>query len=409
MLVKLFQATHPIFTPHSNLARILSQRGKTVADGTNIDMATAEALGLGVLVLEKIDVRISGQDVERGTFSQRHAVLHDQENEGQYVPLKNLGGDQAAFTVSNSSLSEYGVLGFELGYSLVSPDSLVIWEAQFGDFANTAQVIIDQFISSGERKWLQRTGLVMNLPHGYDGQGPEHSSGRMERFLQLCDDHPHVFPSPEKIERQHQDCNMQIVYPTTPANYFHVLRRQIHRDFRKPLVLFFSKSLLRHPQARSDLSEMVGDTQFLRYLPEPHPEDMVAPESVRRHILCSGQVYFTLLKEREARGIKDIAISRLEQLSPFPYDLLTPHLDKYPNAELWWCQEEPMNNGAWTYVGSRILTAANETAHHKGKYPYYAGRPPYSSVATGSKAQHNKEIAQFVERALGEVRQEASK
>ncbi|KAJ2963684.1 hypothetical protein NUW54_g14272 [Trametes sanguinea] len=258
-----------------------------------------------------------------------------------YVPLNNLGGDQARFVVCNSSLSEYGALGFELGYSLVSPDALTIWEAQFGDFANNAQCIIDQFIASGERKWLQRTGLVVNLPHGFDGQGPEHSSGRLERFLQLCDDHPHIFPTPEKIERQHQDCNMQVVYPTTPANYFHVLRRQIHRDFRKPLILFFSKSLLRHPRARSDLSEMVGDTHFIRYLPEPHPENLVAPEKIRRHILCTGQVYYTLLQHREEQGINDVAISRLEQISPFPYDLLTPHLDKYPNADLLWCQVRP--------------------------------------------------------------------
>ena len=202
------------FTPHRNLARILTQRGKTVEEGRNIDWSTAEALAFGSLALEKIHVRVSGQDVERGTFSQRHAVLHDQVNEQQYVPLNDLGSKQARFVVCNSSLSEYGTLGFELGYSLVSPDFLTIWEAQFGDFANNAQCIIDQFIAAGERKWLQRTGVVMSLPHGYDGQGPEHSSGRIERFLQLCDDHPHIFPTPKKIERQHQDCNMQVVYPT---------------------------------------------------------------------------------------------------------------------------------------------------------------------------------------------------
>jgi len=202
------------FAPHRNLARILATRGKTVEDGQNIDWATAEALAFGSLVLEKQHVRLSGQDVERGTFSQRHAVIHDQNTEEQYIPLNDLSGFQAKFKVCNSSLSEFGSLGFELGYSLVSPDSLTIWEAQFGDFANNAQCIIDQFIASGERKWLQRTGLVMSLPHGYDGQGPEHSSGRLERFLQLCDDHPLVFPTPEKLERQHQDCNMQIVYPT---------------------------------------------------------------------------------------------------------------------------------------------------------------------------------------------------
>lgn len=202
------------FTVHNNLARILRTRGKTIEEGKNIDWSTAEALAFGSLALERIHVRVSGQDVERGTFSQRHAVLHDQVNEAQFVPLNHLGSNQAKFVVCNSSLSEFGALGFELGYSLVSPDSLTIWEAQFGDFANSAQCIIDQFIASGERKWLQRSGLVVNLPHGYDGQGPEHSSGRLERFLQLCDDHPNIFPSPEKIERQHQDCNWQVVYPS---------------------------------------------------------------------------------------------------------------------------------------------------------------------------------------------------
>ncbi len=204
----------PGFTPHKNLARILQTRGKTVEEGTNIDFPTAEALALGTLVMDKVHVRLSGQDVERGTFSQRHAVIHDQENEKQFIPLNSLGGSQAKFVVCNSSLSEFGTLGFELGYSLVSPDCLTIWEAQFGDFGNNAQCIIDQFIASGERKWLERTALVLNLPHGFDGQGPEHSSGRIERFLQLCDDHPYIYPSEEKIGRQHQDCNMQITYTT---------------------------------------------------------------------------------------------------------------------------------------------------------------------------------------------------
>ncbi len=216
---KVISSYPPDFNVHNNLARIIKNRGKAVEDGEGIDWSTAEALAFGSLALEKKHVRVSGQDVERGTFSQRHAVLHDQDDERQYVPLNNLGGGQARFVICNSSLSEYGTLGFELGYSLVSPDTLTIWEAQFGDFANNAQVVIDQFIASGERKWLQRTGLVVNLPHGYDGQGPEHSSARLERFLQLCDDHPHIFPNPEKLERMHQDSNMQIVYPTTPANY----------------------------------------------------------------------------------------------------------------------------------------------------------------------------------------------
>ncbi|KAH6907715.1 oxoglutarate dehydrogenase [Coprinopsis sp. MPI-PUGE-AT-0042] len=388
------------FTPHRNLARILTNRAKTVEEGKGIDWATAEALAFGSLALEKVHVRVSGQDVERGTFSQRHAVIHDQVNEQQFVPLNNLGSSQAKFVVCNSSLSEFGCLGFELGYSLVSPNALTIWEAQFGDFANSAQVIIDQFIAAGERKWLQRTGLVVNLPHGFDGQGPEHSSGRMERFLQLCDDHPNQFPTPEKVERQHQDCNMQVVYPSTPANYFHVLRRQIHRDFRKPLILFFSKNLLRHPKAKSDLVEMTDETNFQRYIPEVHEDQLVAPEEIKRHILCTGQVYYQLLQAREERGIKDVAISRIEQISPFPYDLITPHLDKYPNASLLWAQEEPLNNGAWSYVGPRIYTAAGQTQHHKGKYPRYAGREPTSSVATGSKAQHKKEIEAYIDAAF---------
>ncbi|KZO96913.1 2-oxoglutarate dehydrogenase complex E1 component mitochondrial precursor [Calocera viscosa TUFC12733] len=389
------------FTPHRNLGRILVNRGKAVEAGEGIDWPTAEALAYGSLALEKIHVRLSGQDVERGTFSQRHAVLHDQENERQFVPLNNLGRDQAAFVVANSSLSEYGALGFELGYSLVSPATLSIWEAQFGDFANGAQIIIDQYIAAGERKWAQRTGLVMSLPHGFDGQGPEHSSGRMERFLQLCDDNPNIYPSEEKLSRQHQDSNMQIVYPSTPANCFHVLRRQIHRDFRKPLILFWSKSLLRHPMARSNLDDMTGNTQFERYIPDPHPESLVPPEEIKKHILCTGQIYYQLLKEREDRGIKDVAISRVEQLSPFPYDLLTPHLDKYPNSELQWLQEEPFNNGAFTYVAPRLRTAGKQTEHHKGKPIKYGGRAPYASIATGSKAVHKKETEEYLNQAFG--------
>jgi 2-oxoglutarate dehydrogenase E1 component len=223
------------FNVHSGFVRILKARSKAINEGQGIDWPTAEGLAFGSLLLEGKHVRLSGQDVERGTFSQRHAVLHDQVNEKQYVPLNDLRHGQAKFTVCNSSLSEFGVLGFEYGYSLVNPNSLILWEAQFGDFVNNAQCIIDQFIASGETKWLQRTGLVVLLPHGYDGQGPEHSSGRLERFLQLCDDHPYVYPPPEKMARQHQDCNMQVINATTPANYFHVLRRQIHRDFRKPV------------------------------------------------------------------------------------------------------------------------------------------------------------------------------
>ncbi|KAG5221110.1 2-oxoglutarate dehydrogenase E1 component [Salix suchowensis] len=330
----------PDFSPHRNLQRILTTRGKTVEEGTNIDWSTAEALAFGSLALEKIHVRVSGQDVERGTFSQRHA----------YIPLNDLGSNQARFVVCNSSLSEYGTLGFELGYSLVSPDCLTMWEAQFGDFANNAQCIIDQFIAAGERKWLQRTGLV-------------HSSGRIERFLQLCDDHPHVFPTPEKIERQHQDCNMQVVYP---------------------LIIFFSKNLLRHPKARSDLFEMTGETSFQRYIPDPIPKNSSLLRRSRDTFfaLVSRQVYQALLAEREAKGYNNVAISRLEQLSPFPYDLVRFLTVRFWSRHL---TEEPLNNGAWSYVGPRIYTAGSQTAHHKGKYPYYAGREPTSSVATGSK------------------------
>ncbi|KAL1411286.1 2-oxoglutarate dehydrogenase E1 component [Vanrija albida] len=388
------------FTPHKNLARIIATRGKTIDEGKNIDWSTAEALAFGSLCLEGTHVRISGQDVERGTFSQRHAVVHDQVNEGTYIALKHVGKDQGSFTVTNSHLSEYGTLGFELGYSLVSPNSLTMWEAQFGDFANNAQCIIDQFIASGERKWLQRTGLVLSLPHGYDGQGPEHSSGRLERFLQLCDDDPRYYPSAEKLERQIQDCNMQVVYPTTPANYFHVLRRQQHRDFRKPLIVFFSKNLLRHPLARSTLDELSGETIFQRYIPEVKPEELVEPEKIRKHVLCSGQVYFQLLQEREKRGIKDIAISRVEQISPFPYELITPHLDQYPNAEITWAQEEPYNNGAWSYVQPRLELAMQQTEHHKDKTVGYAGRNPSSSVATGSKTAHKREVELINEQAF---------
>jgi len=388
------------FEVHRNLQRILKTRGKSVNDGQGIDYSTAEALAFGTLALEKVNVRVSGQDVERGTFSQRHAVLHDQKTDETYTPLKHLADDQADVTVCNSSLSEYGVLGFELGYSLVDPALLVIWEAQFGDFTNGCQIMIDQFIASGERKWLQRSGLVMSLPHGFDGQGPEHSSARIERFLQLCDDHPFVYPDADKQARQHQDCNMQLINPTIPSNIFHALRRQIHRDYRKPLIVFFSKNLLRHPQARSSIDEFGPDTHFQRYIPEAEPEGFAAPEDVQRHILCSGQVYYTLLAEREKRGLKNVAISRVEQISPLPYDMITPHLDRYPNASQYWVQEEPINNGCWQYMQPRLETAMRETANHSKKRIYVAGREPTSSVATGSKKQHQKEIEAFLDQAF---------
>ena len=305
--------------------------------------------------------------MERGTFSQRHAVLNDQSSEEQYTPLSQLSPTQAPFTVCNSSLSEFGCLGFELGYSLVDPRSLVCWEAQFGDFSNNAQCIIDQFLSSGEKKWLQRSGLTLLLPHGYDGAGPEHSSARLERFLQLCDDDPRVIPDmrPEHC-RQIQDCNMQVVYPSTPANYFHVLRRQVHRDFRKPLIVMNSKSLLRHPLARSALGEMTTGTRFSRVYDDAWA-GLAPPERVRQLVLCSGQVYYALARAREANNIADVALCRVEQLSPFPYDLVQALLARYGNARVVWVQEEPLNMGAWAYVAPRLETAMRAASKDKGK------------------------------------------
>ncbi|KAJ9299926.1 hypothetical protein DTO271G3_2810 [Paecilomyces variotii] len=355
------------FNLHRNLKRILSNRKKTVEEGHH-----------------------------------RHAVLHDQESEATYTPLQHITPDQGSFVISNSSLSEFGALGFEYGYSLTSPNALVMWEAQFGDFANNAQCIIDQFIASGEAKWLQRSGLVVSLPHGYDGQGPEHSSGRMERWLQLCNEEPRVFPSEEKLQRQHQDCNMQIAYMTSPSNLFHIMRRQINRQFRKPLVIFFSKSLLRHPIARSPLEEFTGDSHFQWIIPDPaHGTAIDEPEKIERVILCSGQVYAALTKHRESQGIRNTAITRIEQLHPFPWAQLKENLDSYPNAKnIVWCQEEPLNAGAWSYTQPRLETLLNATEHHNRRHVLYAGRAPSASVATGNKASHLKEEAELLEDAF---------
>jgi 2-oxoglutarate dehydrogenase E1 component len=391
------------FNVHKNLNRILAGRTKTVVEGKNIDMSTAEALAFGTLCLEGHHVRVSGQDVERGTFSQRHAVLHDQENEGTYTPLKHVSPDQGSFVITNSPLNEFGVLGFEYGYSLSSPNALVIWEAQFGDFANGAQTIIDQFIASGEVKWLQRTGLVMSLPHGYDGQGPEHSSGRMERYLQLCNEDPRIFPTPDKLDRQHQDCNMQIVYLTKPSNIFHILRRQMNRQFRKPLILFFSKSLLRHPVARSSLDEFTGESHFQWIIPdEGHANgELESHDKIKRVILCTGQVYTALLKHRQDIGDKTTAITRVEQLHPFPWAQLKENLDSYPNAEnIVWAQEEPLNAGAWSFTQPRIETLLNETEYHNRRHVMYAGRNISASVATGLKSVHKREEKDLLEMAF---------
>ena len=407
------------FTVHRNLKRILAGRKKTIDEGKSIDWSTGEALAFGTLCDEGHHVRISGQDVERGTFSQRHAVLHDQENESTYTPLKHISEKQGSFIITNSSLSEFGVLGFEYGYSLSSPTALVMWEAQFGDFANNAQCIVDQFIASGEVKWLQRSGLVLSLPHGYDGQGPEHSSGRMERYLQLCNEDPRIFPSPDKLDRQHQDCNMQIAYMTTPANLFHILRRQMNRQFRKrklhliplltgesnvnlALILFFSKSLLRHPLARSPIEDFTGESAFQWIIPDPeHGNTIAPPEEIERVILCTGQAYVALHKHRENKKFKNAAITRIEQLNPFPWAQLKENLDMYPNAKnIVWCQEEPLNAGAWSFTQPRIETLLNETVHHNRKHVMYAGRNPSASVATGLKASHMKEELDLLDDAF---------
>lgn len=389
------------FEVHRNLKRILGNRQKTVSGGEGIDWATGEALAFGSLLLEGYHVRVSGQDVERGTFSQRHAVLHDQNSEQVYTPLQHLSDDQGAFTISNSSLSEYGVMGFEYGYSLFSPDAFVMWEAQFGDFANTAQVVVDQFVSAAESKWKQRSGLVLSLPHGYDGQGPEHSSGRLERYLQMCNEDPRYFPSPEKLERQHQDCNMQVAYCTTPANLFHLMRRQMHRQFRKPLANFFSKSLLRHPLARSELSEFTGETHFEWIIDDRELGKTIHnKEDIKRVILCSGQVFTALHKKRATIEDKSTAIIRVEQLHPFPFAQLRDALESYPGLEdIVWCQEEPLNMGAYGFVAPRLATTIAETKYN-GLAVRYAGRDPSASVAAGSKAMHTAEEEAFLNEAF---------
>ncbi|KAG7892196.1 hypothetical protein KL905_003471 [Ogataea polymorpha] len=380
------------FNLHRNLKRILGNRLKSIESGQGIDWSTGEALAFGSLAMEGYHVRVSGEDVERGTFSQRHAVLHDQKNEETYIPLKHLDENQGDFVISNSSLSEYGVMGFEYGYSLTSPDALVVWEAQFGDFANTAQVIIDQFIAAGESKWKQRSGVVLSLPHGYDGQGPEHSSGRLERYLQLCNEDPRYFPTPEKLERQHQDCNMQVAYPSTPASLFHILRRQMHRQFRKPLILFFSKSLLRHPLARSSIEEFTGDSHFQWIIEDVELGKSINDKAgIKRVVLCSGQVYTALHKRRQNLGDKETAFIKVEQLHPFPFAQLRDALLSYPALEdLVWCQEEPFNMGAYSYVTPRIETVLREAGLEKLGLRY-AGRDPSASVAAGSKAMHTAE------------------
>ncbi|XP_050306618.1 2-oxoglutarate dehydrogenase complex component E1 isoform X2 [Anthonomus grandis grandis] len=414
------------FIIHKGIERILKSRMEMVENRT-ADWALGEAMAFGSLLKEGIHVRLSGQDVERGTFSHRHHVLHHQTvDKATYRPLCNLYPDQAPYTVCNSSLSEYGVLGFELGYSMTNPNALVIWEAQFGDFANTAQCIIDTLLASGQSKWVRQTGLVMLLPHGMEGQGPEHSSARLERFLQMSSDDPDYFP-PETEDfavRQLHDINWIIANCTTPANFFHLLRRQIALPFRKPLIVMTPKSLLRHPEARSSFDEMIEGTDFQRIIPE-QGKAAENPDGVKKLIFCSGKVYYDIIKANRELGLEDkIALMRVEQLTPFPFDLIKKECEKYPNAQIAWAQEEHKNQGGWTYVRPRFETTLagqreviptkkgwfsswfgkDEPKSDPNVVPdervvSYIGRPVSSSTATGSKAQHLKELKNLLDDA----------
>jgi len=383
---------------HRGLARVFKQRQEMVNNRT-LDWALGEAMAFGSSLMDGKHVRLSGQDVERGTFSHRHHVLHDQSVDKKvYNPLNDLSPDQAHYSVCNSSLSEYAVLGFELGYSMTNPHALVMWEAQFGDFNNTAQCIIDQFISSGEAKWIRQSGLVLLLPHGYEGMGPEHSSARPERFLQMQNDDPDHFPIITEKDfalKQLRSCNWIIADCTTPANLFHILRRQLAMPFRKPLILFTPKSLLRNPMARSSFDDLLPGTEFQRVIPESGAA-AENPEQVRRLIFCSGKVYFDIVKEREARGLtEDVAIARIEQVAPFPYDLVRAELDKYPHADIHWLQEEHKNMGFYDFCRPRITTASEWT-----RRVHYTGRKPAAAAAAGSAASHEHQTRRLYSEAF---------
>jgi 2-oxoglutarate dehydrogenase E1 component len=378
------------FHAHRTIARFMDSRRKAIETGQGIDWATAEALAFCSLLREGRPVRLSGQDSERGTFSQRHSVLVDQDNEDRYIPFNNLGEEQARFEVVNSMLSEEAVLGFEYGYSLAEPNALTLWEAQFGDFANGAQVVFDQFVSSGERKWLRMSGLVCLLPHGYEGQGPEHSSARLERYLQMC-----------------AEDNMQVANCTTPANYFHILRRQLKRNIRKPLILMTPKSLLRHKRAVSRLAELGPDTTFHRLLwddAQMLPDEkikLVADSRIRRVVMCAGKVYYDLHEEREKRGIEDIYLLRLEQLYPVPAKALVQELARFKQAQFVWCQEEPRNMGAFSFIEPYLEWALHQIGVPDLKVRY-AGRPSSAATATGQMSQHLRQLKTLLEDALSD-------
>ncbi|MEQ8697507.1 MAG: 2-oxoglutarate dehydrogenase E1 component, partial [Bauldia litoralis] len=369
------------FNVNRKIKRQLDQRRKIVDTGKGFDWALGEALAFGTLLVEGTPVRLSGQDSGRGTFSHRHAVLVDQQDEERFIPLQNLSEGQAMFEVIDSPLAEASVLGFEYGYSLAEPHALVAWEAQFGDFSNGAQIIIDQFISSGESKWLRMSGLVMLLPHGYEGQGPEHSSARLERYLQLCAEE-----------------NMQVVNCTTPANYFHVLRRQMRRKYRKPLIIMTPKSLLRHKAATSSIDDFGPGSSFHRVLMDGSG---IGPDKgIRRVVICSGKVYYDLIAERDKRELNDkVCILRMEQLYPFPAQPLADDLSRFPEAEVVWCQEEPENMGPWTFADRRIEQVMLDLGM-KHTRPRYVGRPAAASPATGLYSRHVAEQNALVDAAL---------
>jgi 2-oxoglutarate dehydrogenase E1 component len=385
-------------TLHGGLKRVLKGRAN-LANDQIADWSMGEAFGYGSLLMDGNHVRISGQDVERGTFSHRHHVLHDQKvDKNVHLPMSTLSENQGTYTVCNSALSEYGVMGFELGYSMVNPRSHVVWEAQFGDFVNTAQCIIDQFLSSGQTKWVRQCGLTIQLPHGYEGMGPEHSSCRIERFLQMQNDDPDEYPTDWKQDKygvqQLFDANWIIANPTTPANCMHIHRRQIALPFRKPLILMTPKSVLRLPEARSKWSEMGPGTSFKRIIPDSSTEK--DPNSVQRVMFCSGKIYYELVKEREARGFdKSVAIIRVEQLAPFPYDEIIPQLNQYKNAEIYWVQEEHKNMGFYDFCRQRLSTASNWE-----RRVHYAGRDSAASTATGSKQVHKAELNKLMDDAF---------
>jgi 2-oxoglutarate dehydrogenase E1 component len=367
------------FQIHKTLQRILDAKKAMFESGSGFDWATAEALAFASLIRDGLGVRLSGQDSGRGTFSHRHAVWVDQSTGDKHIPLATM--DSGRFEVRDSPLSEFGVLGFEYGYSITDPRTLVLWEAQFGDFANGAQTIIDQFITSGEVKWLRASGLVLLLPHGFEGQGPEHSHAWLERYLQLC-----------------AEDNIQVANCTTPANYFHILRRQMLRDFRKPLFLMTPKSLLRHKLAVSNLADFTGDSHFKRILSDLNPP---AEGDTCRLVLCSGKLAYELMEARDQAGDLGLEVLRIEQLYPFPSEPLVKRLRAMPNLKaVIWAQEEPKNKGAWSFV-EPLLEACLAEAGHPGMRPQYAGRDPAASPATGLAKRHAAEQAALIAGALG--------